>query len=569
MSARTKKGLILGMLCSSAAALLIAACGGGAAGTGSDALWYYHFMCNGDTECQQLNFTPNNDSSGTSSQGPGAGGQSGCNSLMNFGRINWNIPPAQQWCDNSPSLGTPPAVPASITGVSPTSGEAGTPITITGSNFPVGGAGITVKVGDAVATIGSVSSTQLVITLPALAGGTYAVTVTTSAGTATATQSFTVTVPMPLGNASIKKIAAGVDHVCAILANDTVSCWGGNQSGQLGGATTTPTTAAVAVAGLANAIDIAAGNAFSCAVVEASPGAGAGSVMCWGNGTLGQLGNNAFADSSTPVAVASLSTVTQISAKARHACALLSSGQVSCWGDGGSGQLGNGATSNSAVPVAVQGTGPDNYAVVNAQTGEAASTKAFQVSTGNSHSCARVSTSNGSPGLGVKCWGATNFGELGNGAPFCQAGAICDPKGPNPSPQRVGNLNTAAHIAAGGGHTCAILTSGSARCWGYGDQGQLGNGASLRSNTPVTVSGLSGATHASAGSLFSCASANAALQCWGAGDIGQLGNGARSNSATPVTVTAIGALAYDPATLTGGNLETCMKRTDATAFCFP
>ena len=183
--------------------------------------------------------------------------------------------------------------------------------------------------------------------------------------------------------------------------------------------------------------------------------------------------------------------------------------------------------------------------------------------------CARVSTSNGSAGLGIKCWGATNFGELGNGAPFCQAGTICDPKNPNPLPQRVSNVITAAHIAAGGGHTCVILTSGGARCWGYGDRGQLGNNALLRASTPVTVYGVSGATHTSGGSQFSCASVNGVLKCWGAGDIGQLGNFMTADSSTPVLVTAIGAGAYDPATLTGGSQKTCMKQSDGTAFCFP
>lgn len=113
MSSHRNFGLSLGRVCSWAAALLIAACGGG--GGSSESGWYYHFICNGDSECQQLNFTPNNASSGTSSQGPGVGGQSGCNSLMNFGRINWNIPPAQQWCDNSSTLTAPPATLASIT----------------------------------------------------------------------------------------------------------------------------------------------------------------------------------------------------------------------------------------------------------------------------------------------------------------------------------------------------------------------------------------------------------------------------------------------------------------------
>jgi alpha-tubulin suppressor-like RCC1 family protein len=114
-----------------------------------------------------------------------------------------------------------------------------------------------------------------------------------------------------------------------------------------------------------------------------------------------------------------------------------------------------------------------------------------------------------------------------------------------------------------------VLTTGGARCWGLGDQGQLGNGAGLRSSTPVTVSAVSGATNASAGSAFSCVSASGALKCWGGNGGGQLGNGLTTNSPSPVTVTAIGANAYDPDTLKGGESNTCMKRTDGTAFCFP
>jgi hypothetical protein len=67
----------------------------------------------------------------------------------------------------------------------------------------------------------------------------------------------------------------------------------------------------------------------------------------------------------------------------------------------------------------------------------------------------------------------------------------------------------------------------------------------------------------------SCASVSGALKCWGGNDVGQLGAGTTTNSPTPVTVTAIAALAYDADTVTGGDVETCLKRTNATAFCFP
>ena len=99
------------------AAIALTACGGGGGGN-SEPNWYYHFICNGDNACLSTNFA--GASSGTSSQGPGQGGISGCNGLMNFGNINWNIPPAQQWCDNTPDLSNSPFPTVSIS-VSPSS----------------------------------------------------------------------------------------------------------------------------------------------------------------------------------------------------------------------------------------------------------------------------------------------------------------------------------------------------------------------------------------------------------------------------------------------------------------
>jgi alpha-tubulin suppressor-like RCC1 family protein len=83
----------------------------------------------------------------------------------------------------------------------------------------------------------------------------------------------------------------------------------------------------------------------------------------------------------------------------------------------------------------------------------------------------------------MKCWGHNGFGQLGSG----------DPDTDQPQPVDVVGLDESEVVAitAGGEHTCAVLDSGVARCWGHDDYGQLGDGPDWKS-TPVDVVGLPG-----------------------------------------------------------------------------
>jgi hypothetical protein len=129
----------------------------------------------------------------------------------------------------------------------------------------------------------------------------------------------------------------------------------------------------------------------------------------------------------------------------------------------------------------------------------------------------------------VSCWGENYFGQLGNGTTTSSA-----------TPVPVTGLTDATDIGSGSSYSCALRASGAVTCWGNNGSGQLGNGSTSRSLTPVAVSGITDATELAVGDIGACAVlAGGSVRCWGHNASGQLGNGTTSNSSTPVTVSGI------------------------------
>jgi alpha-tubulin suppressor-like RCC1 family protein len=98
-----------------------------------------------------------------------------------------------------------------------------------------------------------------------------------------------------------------------------------------------------------------------------------------------------------------------------------------------------------------------------------------------------------------------------------------------------------AAVAAGGGHACAVLTSGEVACWGRNDKGQLGNKTTIDSDRPVLVQRstgtLSNIVAVALGAQHSCAlSANRNVWCWGDGAEGKLGTPSLENRAFAASV---------------------------------
>ena len=138
------------------------------------------------------------------------------------------------------------------------------------------------------------------------------------------------------GLSNVSQIASGHAHVCALLTDGSVTCWGSNLFGESGvtiGADM-PRVAPTRVALSGKAISIASGYQHTCAILEDRTAA------CWGNNAYGQLGNAQLEDSGAPVAVIGLTDVVSISTGHGHSCASLLDGTVKCWGSDRYGQIG-------------------------------------------------------------------------------------------------------------------------------------------------------------------------------------------------------------------------------------
>ncbi len=315
-------------------------------------------------------------------------------------------------------------------------------------------------------------------------------------GTGTSGQPQTTPVNVVGLSSGVAAISAGYEHTCAVTQGGGVKCWGSNFYGQLGNGTGNNRTTPTDVVGLSSSVAfVSAGYFHTCAVTTG------GGAKCWGRNDYGQLGIGtswAYDYRITPMDVVGLSSgVAAITAGSYHTCALTTGGGVKCWGNNSSGQLGNSTTTNSSIPVDVTGLSGGVVAV----------------SAGGSHTCALTVSG------GVKCWG----------------------NGSN-TPVDVGGLSSGVvAIDSGSGHNCALTTGGGVECWGSNTFGQLGDGTTNYSSTPVDVVGLaSGVAAISAGSRSSCAvAAGGGAKCWGGNSYGQLGDGTTTDRNTPVDVVGL------------------------------
>jgi hypothetical protein len=140
------------------------------------------------------------------------------------------------------------------------------------------------------------------------------------------------------------------------------------------------------------------------------------------------------------------------------------------------------------------------------------------VSTGETSSCALTASGE------VKCWGF-----IADRPTFLFAAGVGGLGGP------------AKAVASGTAYVCVVLRSGSVKCFGANDYGQLGNATAGNPSPPVLVQGINSPTKLVTGEAFTCALfSGGMMRCWGLNNYGQLGNRQKNNNPNPLSVTVIG-----------------------------
>lgn len=341
------------------------------------------------------------------------------------------------------------------------------------------------------------------------------------------------------GGRCVEQLAAGGAHTCALKTDGSVWCWGDNALGQLGDGTTTARAAPVQVEALSglSVVQLSGGAEHTCALTSG------GELYCWGGNEDGQLGvvdagGMKVSGSPVPVLVKMPPEAPQgvgaqaFSAGGKHTCSVLVDGSVWCWGENAAFQLGDGTSDERPLPVQTQGI-----------------SKVVAVANGDEHTCAI--RDDGS----LHCWGSNANGQLG----------VLDITSA-PTPVHVTSLTSVAELAGGDEHTCIRKPDATIWCWGYNGSGSVGNGGGDDVRVPLKI--LTGERIISNGIGFhTCAwthDEGGVLSCWGSNDRGQIGHG-KDEKVVPVPARA--KIIAATGAVTGGS-HTCALTKDGALWCW-
>jgi alpha-tubulin suppressor-like RCC1 family protein len=331
-------------------------------------------------------------------------------------------------------------------------------------------------------------------------------------------------------------LSAGEDHTCILKSNEKAYCWGENSVGQLGDGSTESSMTPVAVSGDLRFKSISAGWDHTCGVTVD------GDAYCWGRGRYGRLGNGSSENSMVPTAVSGGMSFESVNSGMGHTCGITSGGDGYCWGRNEDGILGNNSVKGSLVPVPVSG-----------------GLKFGSLNAGSATSCGITTDGD------AYCWGASDFGNL--------LGLGKDERDRKLAPWPVdGEFDfTPGSISVGLDHVCALTTADKAVCWGRGRYGKLGigpgDGLGVIENlmTPREVKGNMSFAQITTGLFQTCGiTTDGKAYCWGRNGSGQLGDGTTTMQVEPAAVSAD----IEFAELTIGVDHACGVSSDDDVYCW-
>jgi alpha-tubulin suppressor-like RCC1 family protein len=322
---------------------------------------------------------------------------------------------------------------------------------------------------------------------------------------------------------SFHQVSAGGTHACGINANNRAFCWGNNSVGQLGDGTNSDHPRPAAVATTLRFRQLDASEFGTCAATTDDR------VFCWGGPFTGFV-------STQPQAVGGSRRFRNLSAGSDHVCAVgRDDGRAYCWGSNERGQLGDGTWTNRSTPTPVTG-----------------GRRFRQLATGELHTCG-VTTADE-----IFCWGANNRGQMGDESP---------PSVDHRVPTRVAGTRRYVNLTAGRFHTCAVTIASKAFCWGDGRSGQIGDGKNFLRFTPRAVAGGLTFRRLTGGYAHTCGeTTNNRAYCWGSDLFGALGNGTADNDGSLRPTAVAGGLRF--AQLSAGASFTCGKTTTDVGYCW-
>ena len=330
---------------------------------------------------------------------------------------------------------------------------------------------------------------------------------------------------------SFAQVTAGGVHSCGVATDSRGYCWGGNNSGAIGDGTTAQRVTPVLIAGGLQFRQISAGSGnggTTCGVTMAFK------AYCWGANNYGQIGDGSTTTRLRPVPVAGGHLFREIDSQFFHTCGVsYPDNKAYCWGYNYYGQLGDGTTNTRLKPVAVAG-----------------SRRFHEVSTGGVHTCG-VTTDDR-----AFCWGWNRYGQIGDSTTVNR----------RLTPSLVAGGHHFRQVDASGNyHTCGVTTTSVAFCWGYGRDGQVGNGYANLSFWPKRVAGGLLFDRVTTGLYHSCGETTSnRAYCWGWNSVGQLGDGTTTQRLKPVAVTG----GHSFAQVSAGFTHTCGRTPTNVAYCW-